>query len=196
MEKKTIAVFFGGQSTEHDISIIAALSVMRAIDRTKFNVEPVYIDMDGNWYNGQALMYPQSFHPSKALKKTLNRVEFPVGHVFDNERPYCNIVYRATFFGEKKLYFDVAFLAFLGSMGEDGIMQGVFSASHIPFTGSGVQAAAAFMNKVLTKMVLRSAGVPVLPEVLLHRPEIGMVNINEVIKGHTFNYPVVAKPVH
>ena len=196
MEKKTIAVFFGGQSTEHDISIIAALAVMSAIDRTKYNVEPIYIDLDGNWYNGEALMYYQNFHPSKALKKTLNRVEFPVGHVFDTERPYCNITYRATFFGEKKLYFDVAFLAFLGSVGEDGVIQGLFTTARVPFTGSGVQAGAVFMNKVLTKMVLRSAGVPVLPEVVLHRPETGMVNIAEIIKGHTFNYPAVVKPVN
>ncbi|MDR2337298.1 MAG: hypothetical protein LBE20_01445 [Deltaproteobacteria bacterium] len=196
MDKKTIAVFFGGQSTEHDISILAGLAVMQAIDRTKFNVEPIYIDFDGNWYNGEALKFPNTFHLSKAIKKTLNRVEFPIGRNFENDRPHCDVISRATFFGDKKIYFDVAFLAFLGAVGEDGVIQGVFSTARVPFVNSDVQAASIYMNKVLTKMILRSAGVPVLPEITLRRPEVGMLDISEIIKGHNFTYPACVKPVN
>ncbi len=195
-DKKTVAVFFGGQSTEHDISIIAGMAVLKAIDRTKYDVEPIYIDMDGKWYNGEALLNPYNFHLSERTKRSLNRVEFPVGRVFNQERPHCDVVQKASFFGEKKIYFDIAFLAFLGAGGEDGLIQGVFSTARIPFVNSGVQASAVFMNKVLTKMILRSAGIPVLSEMLLRKPEVGMLNIDELIKDQQISYPVCVKPVN
>ena len=56
MTKKTIAVFFGGRSPEHDVSVVSALQVMSALDRSLYEVVPVYLATDGRWWTGEALM--------------------------------------------------------------------------------------------------------------------------------------------
>ena len=65
--KTTVAVFFGGRSTEHEISVISANQAMHAINRERFDVVPVYISKQGHWYTGDALFDVKNYRDTKAL---------------------------------------------------------------------------------------------------------------------------------
>ena len=118
--KTNIAVFFGGRSTEHEISVISANQAMAAIDRDKYNVIPVYITKQGRWYTGEALTDVKNFRDINGLLGS------------------CTEVYMRPVFGDFNLYtaqkkmfrsdvlatIDVAIPVLHGSNGEDGIFEG------------------------------------------------------------------------
>ncbi len=65
MNKKRIAVFFGGRSFEHDVSIITGLEVLNTIDSTRYDAFPVYVDLEGAWWTGEALLNRKNYHLTK-----------------------------------------------------------------------------------------------------------------------------------
>jgi D-alanine-D-alanine ligase len=181
MTKKTIAVFFGGRSPEHDVSVVSALQVMSALDRGLYDVIPVYLATDGRWWTGDALMKRQSYLPSPEVLATLQQVTL---HMSANGRPALmtprSESLSATIFSKfgkssGRIAFDVAIPAFHGLVGEDGQIQGMFEVARVPYTGMRTMASAVLMDKVATKRMLAGADIPQLPYREIQRPREGML---------------------
>lgn len=175
MTKKTIAVFFGGRSPEHDVSVVSALQVISALDRSLYDVVPVYLATDGRWWTGDPLMQRESYLPAPELLASLTQVSLDMTA---NGRPTLLSPNAALFnFGKsaRRIEFDVAIPCFHGLVGEDGQVQGMFEAARVPYTGMRTLASAVLMDKVATKRMLAGADIPQLPYVEIQRPREGML---------------------
>ncbi|MHC4941819.1 MAG: D-alanine--D-alanine ligase family protein [Planctomycetota bacterium] len=148
MKRKRVAVVMGGVSPEHDISIKSGATILAHLDPERFEALTVKIDRDGTWCLAEGIQDPallaglaQGLRPEHALARL------------------------------KDWNLDVAFLALHGPCGEDGSIQGFFQSAGIPYTGSGVEASAACMNKDLAKMLVARCGVRLPPAMILSRQE-------------------------
>lgn len=193
--KKKVAVFFGGRSPEHDVSVVTGLQVLCAIDESFYDAFPVYIAPDGQWLIGDVLksranylLSPDSIKQTKAV--TLDPKADRGGRLLSK---------RAGFMGQTKpIEFDIAMPCFHGLYGEDGNIQGLFELANIPYCGMRTMASSVLMDKAATKRILESSGIPVLPYVVLKRPDQGYMIPEEDIKALTkgLKFPCIIKPVH
>jgi D-alanine-D-alanine ligase len=199
MTKKTIAVFFGGRSPEHDVSVVSALQVMSALDRSLYDVVPVYLATDGRWWTGEALMQRETYLPTPEILATLTQVSLDMSA---SGRPTLLSPNASMFnFGKsaKRIEFDAAIPVFHGLVGEDGQVQGMFEAARVPYTGMRTLASAVLMDKVATKRMLSGADIPQLPYREIPRPREGMlVTASELapIVGDLKGPPWIIKPSH
>ncbi len=151
---KTIGVFFGSRSPEHDISIITGQLIISGLKNLGFPVVPVYIDKQGRWFLGSEFGELKSFTGSK-----LNLDGFKQ-YTLDLEQSSGKLVFNQKGFLGKTVVVDVAFPALHGSNGEDGTIQGLFEMFNVPYVGCGVAASAMAMDKILTKQVLKAGNIP------------------------------------
>ena len=151
--KITVGVIFGGKSVEHEVSIISAIQAINAIDATEYDVIPLYISKDGNWYSGEALEeignYKNQSHLLAQCKKILPSI---------NSDDHTLFYYPQGFF-QKRVFqkIDVIFPVIHGTYGEDGILQGVLEMMNIPYVGCDVLSSAVGMDKITQKLVFQSA---------------------------------------
>ena len=194
MNKTKVAVLFGGQSVEHDVSILTGLQIIEAMDSTKYEPLPIYIDRDGRWWHGVELLQRKNYHFSKATKDKLKQVELSIGEDF-GDKPFFKIKNKFVFAKPKRLYFDIAFFAFHGEIGEDGRLQGVFETARIPYVGPRVLAASVFMNKSIAKAVFRNHNISVLPEVVIKKPSTeDFIDIKKITQDLKISFPACVKP--
>ena len=189
---KTIAVIFGGQSTEHDVSIITALaSVIKPLELTKqYKVEAVYIAKDGSWFWDDKLK-DIKLYQSGEIDEFMRRA--PKVHLlFDNGL----ILVKSSQFAGRKMYkkIDVVFPAMHGTHGEDGELMGLLEMANVPYIGCDFRASAVAMDKVLAKQVTGSAGIPSTPWKWLHSPLLPRTNVSKTLEG--LKYPLFVKPAH
>jgi len=190
--KKTIAVFFGGRSTEHDISIITALSsVIKPLELTKkYIVVPVYITKDGQWFSDEKLKDIRLFR-GQAIDDFCAKAK-PVAVVFDG-----GMILRKSGLRNKDIRVDIAFPAMHGPYGEDGSLMGLLRMAGIPFVGSDMPASVIAMDKVLAKQVAQANDIPTSKFVFFSKAEFDGsrdVIIKKVISNLTF--PQFVKPAH
>lgn len=133
MNKIKIGVIFGGMSTENEVSCISGASVIKHLNKEKYNVFPIYIDKIGNWY-----------------KVKLEDVE--KSEELENKEHIENIT-------EYLKQMDVIFPVLHGLYGEDGTIQGLFELLKIPYVGCGVLASSVGMDKVYTKLIFEKANI-------------------------------------
>lgn len=166
--KLRVAVLFGGRSSEHAISCVSAGSVLSHLDRTRFEVIPVGISVDGTWVLGNGTPADLAIRdrvlpivdasgaaltlPGDPTRKELVRIA--------GEAP-----------GEVLSGVDVVFPVLHGAFGEDGTIQGLLELADLPYVGSGVLASAAAMDKEFARRVLRADGFPVTDTVVLRGPD-------------------------
>ena len=173
--KTNIGVFFGGRSTEHEISVISASQAMSAINRDRYDVTPIYISKQGHWYTGEALFDVANYRDIPALLSKCQEM-----------------------FGSPILTtLDVVIPVLHGSNGEDGIFEGVLETIGIPYAGCDTLSSANGMDKITMKMILQASGVPVVPYVwftdmqwFAQRDEL-LTRIETEI-----GYPVIVKPAN
>ncbi|HEX8385476.1 MAG TPA: D-alanine--D-alanine ligase family protein, partial [Rubricoccaceae bacterium] len=153
---------FGGVSPEHEVSVITSLQAAAALDRAAYTPVPVYIAKSGRWYTGPGLLDVERYRDlgavvAGATEVTLQRRE--------GGGPGARLVgtSRTLFRGPVEVVVDVLFLGLHGGPGENGAVQGMCETVGVPYTGSGVFGSALGMDKVLTKVVCRDQGVPVVP---------------------------------
>ncbi len=199
--KKIVAVFFGGRSPEHDVSVISALQVMQAIDASMYEVLPVYITPDGRWVTGDILRERSNYLLDKNGWKQVQEVTLDVALADGTRRKGALLPKRGGLFGGgKPIEFDVALPVFHGLFGEDGNVQGLFELAGVPFAGPRAKDAAVFMDKVTTKQVMSTLGIPNLPYAVLQRPDEGYMIaasvIEDALKTGGVRYPCIIKPVH
>lgn len=193
--RKKVAVFFGGRSPEHDVSVVTGLQVLSAIDESAYDAFPVYIAPDGEWHIGDVLRDRANYLLSEEnLKKTIAVALDPKAEKGGRLIPKA----FGLFSKPKPIDFDIAMPCFHGLYGEDGNIQGVFELANIPYTGMRTMASAVLMDKAATKRLLQSSGIPVLDYAVIKRPEKGTLPPQEEIIKQTesLKFPCIIKPVH
>ena len=158
--KVRVAVIFGGQSGEHDVSLRSAHTVMGALDPDRYEIVPIGITREGRWLSGG--------DPFAALTSTSPLFALGGGATPDEpvDRPTEHAL-PAVFAGG----IDVVFPVLHGPMGEDGTVQGFLELSGVPYVGAGVLGSALSMDKAMTKTVLAQEGLPLAPWRLITRKE-------------------------
>lgn len=143
MNKKKILVFFGGMSTEHEVSRMSAASVLKNIDKGKYDIGVVGIDKEGNF-----LEYIGKYEDiiKEDWKKGTKDITDLIGYIKE---------------------YDVAYPVLHGLYGEDGTIQGLFELLKIPYVGPKVLASSVAMDKVYTKIVYDRAGIKQVPSIYL-----------------------------
>ncbi|MEG0830402.1 MAG: D-alanine--D-alanine ligase family protein [Anaerovoracaceae bacterium] len=189
-DKSSVAVIFGGQSSEHEVSCLSAASVINHLDTDKYKIHKIGITKQGDWFLTNALaenILDGSWIQNESNQRaalSLDRVKKDL-LVFDNEGGYFRIDV------------DVIFPVLHGKNGEDGTIQGLFDLSGIPYVGPGTRASATCMDKAITKLMVGQIGVKqadsfVVTEVAFERDQSGVVDKGEkYFKG---KYPLFVKP--
>lgn len=193
--KTTIAVFFGGRSTEHEISVISANQAICAIDRNRYDVVPVYISKEGKWFTGDALLNLQNYRDMPKLLKEVEQV-YMRPTFGDYNLYYAN---PKGLFGKKNVaaHIDVVLPVLHGANGEDGTFEGILDSIGIPYAGCDTLASANGMDKITMKMILRADGLPVVDYVWF-TDRRWFAETDAIIADieTSLNYPVIVKPAN
>ncbi len=164
--KFSVALIYGGEGAEHDISVISAKSLGSLIDTESFSVLKIYVSRDGSWY----------------IDVGERRIPtFPVR--LDGESGFLN--------GRQIVPIHIAIISMHGDMGEDGIIAGALSTAHIPFIGCGTAASSAAADKIISKMISEAIGIPTAKWTFSNGEESGAVRARA--EG-LFGYPMFIKP--
>ncbi|MEV5240285.1 D-alanine--D-alanine ligase family protein [Streptomyces cinnamoneus] len=170
--KPRVAVVFGGRSSEHAISVVTAGAVLRAIDRTKYDVLPIGITSDGRW--ALTADDPERMAiTDRALPSVEQLTDAPEGGVLLPVTPASReVVYTEPGAMPKALgEVDVVFPVLHGPFGEDGTLQGMLELAGIPYVGAGVLSSAVGQDKEYMKLVFTSFGLRVGPYVVIRPRE-------------------------
>lgn len=199
-QKQNIVVLFGGPTAEHEVTVVTAHEVMKALDPLRFAVVPLYWAPDGNFYTGPALLDRKAYPFSPDLQRRLTPARLVAFERDAAGRAVLQVGTDGFFKKAERFPIDVVIPVAHGTMVEDGNLQGFLSVLGIPFTGPGTAAGALFMNKMATKKLLGAHGVPVLPAVTVDRPAPGSrggfadyVQIAAALQL-PFGWPVIVKP--
>ena len=186
MSKTSVGVIFGGQSTEHDVSIVSGSSVIKNLNKDKYEIYPIYISKDGIWYH---------------YTKDINKIEiFDIGEEPKEIEKIKNEM-------EVLRKQDVIFPVLHGLYGEDGTIQGLLELLKVPYVGCKVLASSICMDKVYTKMILEKANIKQAKYIILNKInkdyiyideqlEHTRLNMNEIFEKVTqkLGFPVFVKP--
>ena len=154
MQRPTVLLLFGGESSEHEVSISSARNVYAALDDTKFDVVLCFIDKHGKWHLLNDLGMTISTHDAPQLVPALGSACFmtiPASHMIQP---------------------DVIFPILHGKNGEDGSVQGLAQLLHIPIVGCDMTASALCMDKLATKRILEASGITVVDYAVHHQGEV------------------------
>ena len=188
--KLNIAVFFGGESVEHEVSIISAHQAIEALDKNKYNVIPVYVSKERKLYVSDLLKDISNYKDLKQLISQCTQVSI----TSEDNRVVIRPV-KPSLFGPKELgTIDVAIPVMHGTNGEDGTIQGFFEMLKVPYAGCDLYGAAIGQDKVLQKNVLSDNNLPITNWFWVYGSEMD-THQNEILdKVHRLIYPVIIKP--
>ena len=183
--KKTLAVIFGGASSEHEVSRVSCAGVLRALDMSKYDVIKLGITKDGKWLKTHAS--PEMIEDG-SWEELVNFPAFitPDTHI----RGIVTICGGAL----EITPVDAAFPVLHGRGGEDGCIQGLFELAGIPYIGAGVAASANCMDKGITKILMHAAGVPQAKWISFYIHEYLQDEKKYIYEIEKLNYPVFVKP--
>ena len=188
--KLNVGVFFGGESVEHEVSIISAHQAMEALDKNKYNVIPVYITKGRKLFVGEDLWYMNNYKDLTALQEKLTQVSL----VLEDNKVVIKPV-KTSLFSKKELgTIDVAIPVMHGTNGEDGTIQGFFEMLKLPYAGCDLYGAAVGQDKVLQKHILADNDLPVTNWFWVYGNEMDERKDEILEKVHKLIYPVILKP--
>lgn len=178
----TLAVIYGGMSSEHSISCISAGAIMAELPREKYEIFPVGITKDGTWVAGSTDPVGDSTLPTVDGGREVALSVNPTrrGEFYDPNT------------GEVLATVDAVFPVLHGTYGEDGTIQGLLDLAGVPYVGPGVLSSACSMDKEFTKTIARSAGVPVTREFILH-DGVDAAAVDDEVREY-LGLPVFVKP--
>ena len=190
--KLNTAVFFGGESVEHEVSIISAHQAMNAMDPEKYNIIPIYVSKDRRFYISTKgyLRDIQRFSDLNALCEKCEQVTLV------NVKNQVRIQsVRPSLLGPH-IYgtVDVAVPVMHGTNGEDGTMQGYLEMLRVPYTGCDLYGAAVGQDKVLQKKILHASGLPITDWFYTYGHEMDEDSEKILKQVHALGYPVILKP--
>lgn len=191
--KMNIGVFFGGQSVEHEVSIISAVQAMHSMDENQYNIIPVYISKTGEMYSGDVLRKIEEFKNIPALLEKCTQVALYRSGV------QVELLYKKkkNFKAKTAIGIDFALPIVHGTNCEDGTIQGFFEAFGLPYGGCNVVSSAIGMDKTLFKNVMQANGLPVVDGVGFTSRE-WVEDKDKIAKEieARFGYPVIVKPAN
>lgn len=198
-DKKRVMVIFGGQSSEHEVSRVSATSIIKNMDRSKYDVSFVGITKEGRWlpYNGPVEKIASGEWEEIAINKMVKSI--PCRDNIINAIVSRGASSEAVIKGESEVIsggcVDVVFPVLHGCNGEDGTIQGLFEMAGIPYVGSGVLGSALGMDKIYAKIVFEKTDIPQADYLFFTRKEIreNAGSAADAIE-QKFKYPVFIKP--
>lgn len=183
--KLNIAVIFGGKSGEHEVSLMSATNVIKAMDKEKYNIYMIGITKQGRWmsYKGSVEKIADGSWEKEASGMDRNET--------------IDLLFSGIFNGKGETKIDAVFPVLHGPNGEDGTIQGLFEMLDIPYVGCGVMASALGMDKAFSKQIFENVGLPVGKYEVLLKEEIkkDMASAADRIEAD-FTYPMFIKPVN
>lgn len=191
MTKISVAVVFGGKSSEHTISCATAAGVLAAIDRDRYDVVPIGVTREGRWVVAADEADRWAIAPGHLPEVTEAEgaeVSVPMGAAGALTVAEPGSVPRAL------AQVDVVLPLLHGPFGEDGTIQGLLELAGVPYVGSGVLASAAGMDKHYMKVVLAGAGIPIGPSVTLSERQWRTAREESVEAVRALGLPVFVKP--
>src|SRR5579859_6882187 len=213
MKKLRVGILFGGRSGEHEISLLSAASVFKAIDQNKYEVVPIGITKDGRWLtasDAERLLHgsasegaratlragdPDSTASAAVLQNGEAVVVPPEPHKssmtpFQTDTP----VRRAS---DRAINVDIIFPVLHGTFGEDGTIQGLLELADIPYVGAGVLGSAAGMDKDVMKRLFAAAGLPIVKHITVLRSdwEQEAKSVRRLVESN-LKYPLFVKPAN
>jgi len=189
-KKLKIGVIFGGRSAEHEVSLVSAASVIKNLDKSKYEVIPIGITKEGRWLSsGETLR----------LLKEGNKGNQEVEKIIIPDPNQKSLVKIGQHFAthQQKTKIDVIFPVLHGPYGEDGTIQGLFELANIPYVGAGVLGSSVGMDKVIQKQILRQKGLPVVDWVCFLKKD-WLSNKQGIIKEikNKIGFPLFVKPAN
>ncbi|MBQ8997989.1 MAG: D-alanine--D-alanine ligase [Clostridium sp.] len=186
--KKNVLLLFGGCSSEHDVSLKSATTILANIDKSKYEVHPVGITKEGKWllYKGNDLDLTKNNWQVSGIPAILS----------PDATQKCLWVLKKGTSEQIRINIDIVFPVLHGKNGEDGTIQGLCQLAQIPFVGCGVLSSAVSMDKAFTKIAVATKGVPQANYVIVKEKELK--HIHQVVERieSAFPYPYFIKPAN
>ncbi|MBO4374152.1 MAG: D-alanine--D-alanine ligase [Lachnospiraceae bacterium] len=190
--KIRIALIFGGRSVEHEVSVISALQAMANMDSEKYEIYPVYMTKENEFYYGEKTGDIEAYRQIPSLLSSSERVIL----INDNKRFYLVNYPSKKFGGNTKIEVDIAFPVVHGTNVEDGTLMGHLKTIGIPFVGCDVTSAAVGMDKYLQKTAFRYNDIPVLDCLRFTLADYSDMDSLAKKTEEKIGYPVIVKPVN
>jgi len=214
MKKLRVGILFGGRSGEHEVSLLSAASVFKAIDQSKYEVVPIGITKEGRWLtssDAERLLHGKALQPERQLRAG-DPEATPAAAVLQNGEavvvppeqhkagtgltPFqSDAPTRRT--SDRAINVDIIFPVLHGTFGEDGTIQGLLELADIPYVGAGVLGSAAGMDKDIMKSLFRAAGLAIVKHVTILRGnwESQPKKVQKLVESK-LKYPVFVKPAN
>lgn len=185
--KIRVGVIFGGESVEHEVSIISAIQAMNKMDTSKYDIIPIYITKDRKWYTGEMLKEIENYSDPTLIEKYAKQVvlyESKGRFILQNKNGLKRVV--------KEI--DIAFPIVHGTNVEDGVLQGYLQSIGIPFVGSNVYASVVGQDKLFMKEIFEHEKLPICDYTWFYDTEYEEDNNKVIAKVNELGYPVIVKP--
>jgi D-alanine-D-alanine ligase len=214
MKKLRVGILFGGRSGEHEVSLLSAASVLKAIDKNKFDVLPIGITKEGRWLTSseaERLLEGKPIEEARHLRAgdpettpgaaVLAKGEAVVVPPEPIHREKGMVPFQtaplARRAADRAINVDIIFPVLHGTFGEDGTIQGLLELAEIPYVGAGVLGSAAGMDKDVMKALFRNAGLPIVKHVTILRGDWeAEPKKTEKLLERKLKYPVFVKPAN
>ncbi|MBI2180525.1 MAG: D-alanine--D-alanine ligase [Deltaproteobacteria bacterium] len=188
MKKKLrVAILFGGQSAEHEISLISARNIAAAMDKKKYQIVAIGIDKQGRWFIDEGARLLRDSQPSQVELRDRGKATAVLPGA--TATPMIRLAPRRVL-GRV----DVVFPVLHGPFGEDGTIQGLLKLANLPFVGAGVLGSAVGMDKDVMKRLLRDARIPVPKFLVFERGAVGQIDFARVKRA--LGLPLFVKPAN
>lgn len=185
--KLKVGVIFGGRTVEHEVSIITAVQAMNNIDTDKYDIVPIYITKDLEWYTGGCLRYIDTFKDYDLLKRYSKRV-----NLINKDGRY--ILQTNGLIRREIEELHIAMPVMHGANAEDGSIQGYLNMIGIPYVGSNIYSSVMAQDKVFMKQVLEANGIPVTKYVWFGERFYRNKKAELFKQIEELKYPLIIKP--
>jgi len=189
MKKLTVALLFGGKSGEHEVSLRSAASILKALDRGKYEVIPIGITKEGQWRSDPGFLeaaFPDILSDGRTVLLPPDPLDHSLIQILSDTKAIGN-----------QARIDVVFPALHGTYGEDGTIQGLLDMANLPYVGAGVLGSSVGMDKDVMKRLLQHAGLPIVDflVVLDHHWRANRQAVRSSIENQ-LGYPCFVKPAN
>ena len=185
--KIKVGVIYGGESVEHEVSVMSAMQAMNKLDQEKYEIIPIYITKDREWYTGEMLKDIEVYQDLSLIKKYGKNVVL-----------YCNngsfVLQKKTFPKSVVAEVDIILPIVHGTNVEDGGLQGYLQTIGVPFVGSDVYASVVGQDKVFMKDIWKNAKLPMTDYVWFYDVDYKQDSDAVIEKVEKLAYPVIVKP--
>lgn len=185
--KIKVGVIYGGETVEHEVSIISAMQAINKIDNEKYEVIPIYITKDREWYTGEMLKDVEIYEDMNLIKKYgKNVVLYAKDGMF--------VLQKKNFPKSIVTDIDIAFPIMHGTNGEDGVIQGYLASIGIPFVGGDIYASVVGQDKVFMKDIFEANKLPITKYTWFYDNDYKNDSESVLKEIKKLKYPVIVKP--